>query len=68
MSYFLRQSENSGVDDLSSLIKPNDELSDQILDVYSSMKAHEECISLLESKFNDEDITFEEFIKNLRKM
>ena len=58
MSEFLRQSENSGVENLSSLIKPRDELSEQILDLSSSVKAREECISLLESKFDDEDITF----------
>jgi hypothetical protein len=38
--------------DFLSVVKPADELSEQILDLSSSIKAREEAIHMLESKFN----------------
>ena len=32
-----------------------------------SIKAREDTIILLESKFNDEELSFEDFMKNVRK-
>ena len=67
MTEFLRKSQNS-TGNLSELIKPTDELSEQILGICSSMKAHDDCIDLLEGKFNEQEISFEQFIKNIRKI
>jgi hypothetical protein len=41
MSQYLRASESSTQGDLSSLIKPKTEVSEQILDLISSMKARD---------------------------
>ena len=67
MGSFLNKSEDT-TGNVAELIKTTDELSEQILDLTSSMKAHEDCLDLLEGKFNSEEISFEEFIKNLRKI
>ena len=44
---------------LTDLIKTQDELSEQILEITSSIKAREECISWLEKKLSDDEISFE---------
>lgn len=41
MTEFLHTSDVSRIQDLSSLIKPRDERSEQILDLTSSLKAHD---------------------------
>lgn len=68
MSKYLRVSESSGQGNLSSLIKPKTEISEQMLDLISSMKARDECILLLENKFNQEELRFDEFMKNFRRI
>ena len=65
---FLRHNETSNIHDLSSLVRPKDERSEQILDLTSSLKARDDCINLLETKFNDGELGFEEFMKLVRKM
>lgn len=67
MASFLSKSENN-TGNVAELIKTPDQLSEQILDITSSMKAHDDCLDLLQGKFNSEEISFEEFIKNLRKI
>ena len=59
MNKFLRQSEDMSTHNLTNLIKPNDEISEQILDLLSSTKAREECLALLQKKFDDDEITFD---------
>ena len=59
MNKFLRQSEDMSMNNLTNLIQPKDEVSEQILDLVSSTKAREECVVLLEKKFNDDEITFD---------
>jgi hypothetical protein len=39
------------------LVKPGDEISEVILNLNASLKAREETIQLLESKFNDEEVS-----------
>jgi hypothetical protein len=50
------------------LVKPRDDLSEQILDLISSVKAREDCANELELKFNDGALTLEDFMRNLRKI
>lgn len=49
-------------------MKPADELSNQILDLQSSIKAREDCLLLLENHFNEEEIKLEDFMKQMRKI
>jgi hypothetical protein len=53
---------------LSNMVQAADPLSEQILDVYSNIKAHEETVTFLENKFNEGSVSFEDFLKNLRKI
>lgn len=53
MNNFLSANENNeSTQSLLNLVKPKDELSEQILDLLSSIKAREDCTNELESKFN----------------
>jgi hypothetical protein len=54
MSNFLNNNEGSSVPDLASIVKPANELSGQILDLLSSIKAREDCVTILENRFNEE--------------
>ena len=56
---YLRMSEDLSNVSLTDLIKTQDELSEQILEITSSIKAREECISWLEKKLSDDEISFE---------
>lgn len=47
MSEFLKKNENSNFKDLTSLIRPKDDRSEQILDITSSLKAREDCITFI---------------------
>lgn len=54
MQDFLRNSEsNINSNDLSSVVQPKDERSEQVLELTSSLKSRDDCIGLLEVKFND---------------
>ena len=53
MSTFLKENENQQTLDLTRIVQPADVLSDQILDLSSSIKAREDCLMYLEGKFND---------------
>lgn len=69
MNNFLSANENNeSTQSLLNLVKPQDELSDQILDLLSSIKAREDCTNELESKFNEGSITFDDFLKHVRKI
>lgn len=53
MLEFLKNNDSSKVNqDLSSVVQARDERSEQILDLTSGLKARDDCISLLETKFN----------------
>ena len=45
-----------------------DDLSEQILDLISSIKSREDCANELESKFNDGALTLDDFMKHFRKI
>ncbi len=69
MNNFLSANENNQPSEsLTNLVRPKDDLSEQILDLISSIKAREDCANELESKFNDGALTLDDFIKNLRKI
>lgn len=52
MFEFLKKNQNSDFKNLSELIQPKDERSEQILDLTSSIKAKDDCITLLEERFS----------------
>lgn len=58
MTNFLKQSEGGSVD-LTSVVIPKDDLSVQMLDILSSIKAREDCVLMLEHRFNEEEIKLE---------
>ena len=68
MTKFLQNNENASTENLSTLIQPNDNLSEQILDTVTNIKAREETVTFLEMKFNDGQIGFDEFLKLARKL
>ena len=68
MTNFLNNNEKSRIPDLTSIVKPANDLSSQILDLLSSIKAREECLMMLESRFNDEELSLEDFMKHMRKI
>lgn len=68
MSTFLKENENSQSLDLTRLVQPKDELSEQILDLSSSLKAQEDCLVFLEGKFSEEEVPLESFLKQLRRI
>lgn len=47
MSEFLKKNENSNFKDLTSLIRPKDDRSEQILNLTCSLKAREDCIAFI---------------------
>ena len=51
-----------------NLVTPADEMSDRILNYVASIKAREDTIHLLESKFNEESVSLDDFLKNIRKL
>ena len=53
MSTFLKENENSQTLDFTKIVQPQDGLSEQILELSSSLKAREDCLMFLESKFTD---------------
>lgn len=53
---FIRKSENININDLSLLIRTRDEKSEQILDIVSNIRAREDCLAILESKFNSDEV------------
>ena len=68
MATFLKENENSQLSSITSIVQPANELSEQILDLMSSCKAREECVVLLEARFNQEAVSLDEFMKHLRKI
>jgi predicted nucleic acid-binding Zn-ribbon protein len=68
MNNFMNNSQNIEIGNFANLVTPADEFSEQILEYHSSIKAREETLHLLEHKFNEEQITFEEFMKHARKL
>lgn len=53
---------------LHNIVVPADRVSEQVLDLSASIKAREDAIHMLETKFNEEEINLESFMKNVRKM
>lgn len=47
MTTFLSQNEKSSVPDLTSIVRPANDLSEQVLEVLSSIKAREDCMLML---------------------
>lgn len=70
MTNFLKQNESSASDlsSITSIVQPKDAVSEQILDLLSGIKAREECVLLLEARFNQEEVSLEDFMKYLRRM
>ena len=68
MQEFLHNNEGISINNLSNLIQPVDGISDQILDLITSVKASEDCMVLLEKKFSDGEIPFDEFLKLMKKI
>lgn len=68
MERFLKDNEMQNNENLSSLVVPKDELSDQVLDLLAGLKAREETVRQLESKFNEKEIPLELFMKMLYKL
>ncbi len=68
MSEFLRKNEKEDFKDLTALIRPKDQRSQQILDISASIKARQDCLTLLEDRFGANEISFEEFIKLVKKL
>ena len=68
MSTFLANNEKSSIPDLSSIVKPANDLSEQVLDLLCSIKSREDCLLMLETRFNEEEVKLEDFLKQLRKI
>ena len=68
MINFMNNSDQHEIRNFANLVSPADEISEMVLEKMSSIKAREETIHLLESKFNEEEISFEDFMKNVRKL
>jgi predicted nucleic acid-binding protein len=68
MAQFLKKNENSSLNDLTSLIQPRDERSEQILDLTCSIKAKDDCIGLLEERFEAREFSFDELCRMVRKL
>lgn len=68
MERFLKDNEMQNNENLSSLVVPKDELSDQVLDLLAGLKAREETVRQLESKFNEKEIPLELFMKMFYKL
>lgn len=69
MNNFLSANENNQPSEsLTNLVRPRDELSEQIIDLLSSIKAREDCATELESKFNEGALTLDDFMKHFRKI
>ena len=67
MKTFADSTDISNVE-LTQVIVPADELSKQILDLITSIRAKQDTVNFLETKFNEEKISLEDFIKNARKL
>ena len=53
MSTFLANNEKSSIPDLTSIVKPANDLSEQVLDLLCSIKSREDCLLMLEARFNE---------------
>ena len=60
-------SQQHEIRNFANLVIPADEISEKLLDKMVSIKAREDTIHQLESRFNDEEISFDDFMKNVRK-
>ena len=67
MKTFADSTDISNVE-LTQVIVPADELSKQIIDLITSIRAKQDTVNFLETKFNEEKISLEDFIKNARKL
>ena len=67
MKTFADSTDISNVE-LTQVIVPADEISKQILDLITSIRAKQDTVNFLETKFNEEKISLEDFIKNARKL
>ena len=63
----MNNSDQHEIRNFTNLVIPADEISEKVLDKMVSVKAREDTIHMLESKFNDEEISFDDFMKNVRK-
>lgn len=69
MSNFVQSNQDTATHtQLLDMVTPADELSDAVLELTSSIKAREDCEDYLESRFNDEAISLEDFMKGIRKI
>jgi hypothetical protein len=57
MANFLSANEQGSVPDFKNIVIPSNDLSEQILDLVSSLKAREECVGLLENRFVQEQMS-----------
>jgi predicted acetyltransferase len=64
----INHSEKEEVSNFANLVTPEDEMSEKLLNYVASIKARDDAIHFLESKFNEESISFEDFLKNIRKL
>ena len=65
---FMNNSEEHEINNFTNLVKPADSISEGVLELNCSIKAREDTLHLIESKFNDEAISLEDFLKQVRKM
>ena len=63
----MNNSDQHEIRNFTNLVIPADEISEKVLDKMVSVKAREDTIHMLQSKFNDEEISFDDFMKNVRK-
>jgi Na+/phosphate symporter len=64
----INKSEQQEVSNFANLVAPADEMSERVLNYVASIKAREDAIHLVESKFNEESISFEDFLKHIRRL
>lgn len=64
----INHSEQQEVSNFANLVTPADEMSNRVLNYVASIKAREDAIHLVESKFNEESISFDDFLKTIRKL
>ena len=59
MTTFLQKNDQLSLPDISTLVTTSDPLSEQILNLSSSIKARHECVDLIEGRFSEERISLE---------
>lgn len=59
MNNFMNNSQEHEISNFANFVTPADETSEKILNYVASIKAREDTIHMLESKFNEEELSLE---------